>query len=72
MMFQAAEVNKPLASVSRICEAGTDRVVFEKGNNYIEHMKTGRRTQLRERNGVYELDTWIDKDAGLVRQDTIA
>ena len=71
-MFQVAEVNKPLASVSRICEAGTDRVVFEKGNSYLEHMKTGRRTQLKERNGVYELETWIDKDAVFGRQGTIA
>ena len=57
---------------SRICEAGTDRVVFEKNNSYIEHMKTGRRTQLKERNGVYELETWIDKDAVFGRQGTIA
>ena len=66
-MFQIADVNKVLASVSRICEAGHDRVVFQKGDSYIENLKTGRRTQMRERNGVYEIEAWIDK-SGFPRQ----
>ena len=68
MMYQVAEVNKVLASVSRICESGRDRVVFQKNDSYIEHLKTGKRTRLEERNGVYVLEAWIDKNAGFGRQ----
>ena len=67
MMYQVADVNKVLASVSRICEGGHDRVVFEKGNNYIENLKTGRRTHMREHNGVYIIEAWIDTTAGFGR-----
>ena len=66
-MFQVAEVNKALASVSRICDSGRDRVVFQKGDSFIENMKSGRRTKLIERNGVYVLEAWIDKEAGFAR-----
>ena len=61
MMFQVADVNKALASVSRICESGRERVIFQKNNSYIEDTKTGRRTRLQERNGVYVIESWIDK-----------
>ena len=60
-MFQVADVNKPLASVSRICQKETDRVVFQRGDSYIEHIPTGKKTKLKERNGVYVLEAWIDK-----------
>ena len=62
-MFQVADVNKVLASVSRICESGEERVVFQRGNNYIENMRTGRRTNMQERNGVYAIEAWIDKQS---------
>ena len=67
-MFQVAEVNKARASVSRICESGRERVIFQKGNSFIENIKSGRRTKLLERNGVYVLEAWIDKQAGFARQ----
>ena len=60
-MFQIAEVNKVLASVSRICESGRHKVVFQKGDSFIEDVKTGQRTQLRERTGVYVIEAWIDR-----------
>ena len=60
-MFQIAEVNKVLASVSRICESGQEKVVFQKGNSYIENIRTGRRTQMKERNGLYVIEAWIDR-----------
>ena len=63
MMYQVADINNVLASVSRICEGGTERVVFEKGNNYIENLQTGRRTRMVERDGVYVIEAWIDKSA---------
>ena len=60
MRFQICEVTKPLGSVSRICQAGS-RVVFgppEEGS-YIEHIKTGKRTTLRQCKGLYYLDVWV-------------
>ena len=70
MMYQVAEVNKVLASVSRICEGGRERVVFEKNNNYIENIQTGRRTHMKENNGVYIIEAWIDRTADFGRQGT--
>ena len=60
-MFQVADVNKVLASVSRICESGRDRVVFQKGSNYIENIESGRKTRMQERKGVYAIEACIDK-----------
>jgi hypothetical protein len=67
MLFQVCDVNKVLASVSRLC-AGGCRVVFETGNNYIENMNTGRITPLQERNGVYVLEAWASRKAPFHRQ----
>ena len=58
-MLQIVDVNKVLASVSRICETGRNRVVLQKGDSFIEDANTGQRTQLRERNGVYVTEAWI-------------
>lgn len=55
MTFRMAEVNKPLASVRRICDSG-NRVVFDSGSSYIEHKATGQRTKMRQENGTYVLD----------------
>ena len=51
MTFQVADINKPLASVSKICKKG-HRVVFDDDGSYIEHKSTQKRTMIRERNGV--------------------
>ena len=60
-MFQVADVNKVLASVSRMCESGRHKVVFQRGDSFIEDIKSGQRTQLRERNGVYVIEAWVDR-----------
>ena len=49
-----------LLSVRRMLEAG-NRVHFEPGNCYIEHMVTGARTKIVERNGTYEIGFWVPK-----------
>ena len=41
-------------------EAG-NRVHFEPGNCYIEHMTTGARTNIIEKNGSYEIGFWVPK-----------
>jgi hypothetical protein len=60
MRFQICEVTKPLGSVSRICQAGS-RVIFgppDEGS-YIEHVKSRKRTMLRQSKGLYYLDVWV-------------
>jgi hypothetical protein len=69
MRFQVCNVTKPLGSVSRICQAGS-RVVFgphEEGS-YIEHVKTRKRTMLRQSKGLYYLDVWIAPSSTFPRQ----
>ena len=71
MTFQVADINKPLASVSKICKKG-HRVVFDDDGSYIEHKSTKKRTMIRERNGVYVLDAWVmpqgEQKTGFSRQ----
>ena len=60
MAFQVAGVSKALGAVSRIVGNG-NRVVFDhpnEGGSYIENKTTGKKTPLRQNNGVYYLDVW--------------
>jgi hypothetical protein len=50
--FQAAEVRKPLAVVSRII-AKVNTVVFSSSGSYITNDKTGAKIKLNEENGTY-------------------
>lgn len=70
MTFQVADINKPLASVSKICKKG-HRVIFDDDGSFIEHKVSGKKTYLKEKNGVYVLDAWImpkDKEPVFARQ----
>ena len=58
MTFQVTDVHTPLASVSKIIAKG-NRVVFERGNCYIEHLKTNNKTQLMEENGLFNMEAWF-------------
>ena len=67
MAFQVAGVGKALGAVSRIVGAGK-RVVFddpETVGSYIEDKVSGKKTPLRQHNGVYYLDVWIKPGHGL-------
>ena len=58
MAFQVAGVSKALGAVSRVVGAG-NRVVFDDPatiGSYIEHKAIGKKTPLRQHNGVYYLD----------------
>ena len=57
--IQVANVKKVLASVSRICDAG-NRVVFEGKGGYIQNVRTGKRTDLKQVNGCYTFDMWVE------------
>ena len=36
-----------------------NRVHFEPGNCYVEHIASGRRTKIEEKEGTYEIGVWI-------------
>ena len=66
MTFQVAGVSKALGAVSRIAGAG-NRVVFDDPNtvgSFIENKPTGKKTPLRQHNGVYYMDVWVKPGHG--------
>ena len=60
MKMQVTDVQKPLMSVSRICDAG-HHVVFLRDGGYIEHEKTGQRTEFARVDNVYCLNVHCEK-----------
>ena len=58
MTFQVCEVVKALAAVSKMEENG-NRVVFEQGGGYIEHIETGKKVKMRKKGGSYVLDVTL-------------
>ena len=56
--MQVAEVNRPIMPVSRAVDAG-NRVVFDEGWSYIEDKRTGLRTTIQRRGGLYVLESWV-------------
>ena len=67
LSFQVCDVHKPLLAVSRLCEAG-NAVVFHPAWSYIENLRTGEKTTLEQRDGLYELKVWMRSAAGFGRQ----
>ena len=45
-------------SVSKAVDAG-NKVVFDDGWSYIEDKRTGYRTTIQRRGGVYVLESWV-------------
>ena len=60
MVAQVADVKSTLVSVHRLLEAG-NRVHFEPKNSYVEHIKSGIRTDIVERNGAFEVGFWVPR-----------
>ena len=58
LTMQVAEVNRALLSVSK-CVDGGNRIVFDEGWSYIEDKRTGQRTTIERRGGLYVLETWV-------------
>ena len=62
MTFQVCDVTRPLASVSKIVEAGHS-VIFNPSHDargsYIQNHATGERTWPTARDGVYVLETKV-------------
>ena len=74
MRFTVCDVSKALGSVSQMCRTG-HKVVFnppwnEEGS-YIEHVESGERMWLEERNGLYMLNArvaLIHRQTGTMRR----
>ena len=58
MVAQVADVKSTLVSVHRLLEAG-NRVHFEPGNCYVEHIKSKVRSDIVERGGAFEVGFWV-------------
>ena len=61
VLFQVADVSKPLVSVSAICEMG-NRVIFGKSRGVVKNLKSGAETPFYRRNGIYILSLWLQDD----------
>ena len=69
ILFQIAEIERPLISASALAANGNS-VVFNHKGGAIIHDKTGQRTELHKRGGIYVLHMWVreDPEQGFARQ----
>ena len=58
VLFQIADVSKPLVSVSSICERG-NRVIFGRSGGVVKNLKNGREIPFYRKNGIYVLSLWL-------------
>ena len=58
VLFQVADVSKPLVSVSAICERG-NRVIFGKSGGVVQNLASGSQIPFYRRNGIYILSMWL-------------
>ena len=63
MVAQVADVKSTLVSVHRLLEAG-NRVHFESGNCYVEHVKSKVRTEIVENKAAFEVGVWVPRTQG--------
>ena len=63
MIYQVAEVKRPLCSISRLCDRG-NRVIFGSGGGVIHNLRTGNVTPFSREGGVYVLETLVDSESG--------
>ena len=64
---QVADVKTTLGSVYQMLKAG-NRVHFESGNCYIEHVSSGKKTMIEEKGGTFEVGVWVHKSTHSRRQ----
>ena len=58
VLYQIAEVSRPLTSVSATCDKG-NWVVYTPKGGFIYNMQTGERTSFERQGGIYQLDLWV-------------
>jgi hypothetical protein len=61
MRMTVADVGKVLMSVAKVCESGY-RVVFDEDGSYMEEKRSGSKTKLHKRNGVYVMNLRTEKN----------
>ena len=62
VLYQIAEVSRPLTSVSATCDKG-NVVVYTSQGGFIQNCEAGERTHFERNGGIYELDLWMrDED----------
>ena len=59
LVYQVADVRRPLCSVARLCDRG-NRVVFGAGGGIVQNRITGRCTPFHRDGSIYVLDLWYD------------
>ena len=57
--FDIADVTRPLGSVSKLVKK-CYQVIFDDERSYIRNKKTGAEIELREQQGLYFLDMWVE------------
>ena len=62
VLYQIAEVSRPLTSVSATCDKG-NWVVYSPHGGFIMNTMTGGRTSFERQGGIYELDLWVRDEA---------
>ena len=62
MMYDVADVVKPLNSVSQICD-GDNTVIFTKHGGWIQNNRSQNVISFPRVSGVYEMTTWIPRKA---------
>ena len=56
--FSVAEVRRALLSVSKSIDHG-NRVIFDSEGSYVENKKSGERTAIERKNGVFTMKFWV-------------
>jgi hypothetical protein len=60
VVYQIAEMSRPLTAVSQTCDNG-NWVVFTPEGGFIWNLKTGGKTSFERNGGIYELDLWVNE-----------
>ncbi len=55
VVYQIAEVNRPLTAVSQTCDRG-NWVIYTPQGGFIQNCQTGARTHFDRRGDIYELE----------------
>jgi hypothetical protein len=64
IVFQVADVHKPLLSISGCADMGFDCYLGEKGGHLLDK-HTGEKIPLERRENLYIMRAWIRQDQGL-------
>ena len=60
VLYQVAEVSRPLTAVSQTCDHG-NWVVYTPHGGFIYNLATGGETNFERRGGIYELAPWVNE-----------